>query len=77
MGFERLGSSTTRDRLHHRRLHFKKAALIQKPPDFPDDRRALLEDLSRGGIGDQIEIPLAITRFRILNTMPFVRQGAE
>ncbi len=64
-------------RLHHRRLHFEEAPAIEKPPNGRHDPRAGFEHLTRVGIDDQIEIPLAIPGLDVAEPVPFLGQRAE
>ena len=65
------------DRLHHRRLHFQESLLDQKGAHTADDAAAGDEDLMDGRVGDEVHVPLAVTRLDVRQPVPLLRQGAE
>ena len=77
VGLERLGGSTSRNRLHHRGLHLEEAALLEEASDLPHEETPLAEGLARGGIGDQVEVALAVAGLGILHAVPLVRKRTE
>ena len=77
MRAERFRRRAARHRLQHRRLHFEKAAIFHEPARFAHDGNALFKDASRLLVRQKIEIALAITRFHILQAMPFFRKRPE
>ena len=66
-----------RNQLQHRRLDLDEAAAIEELANAAHDRRAGLEDLTRFGVGDQVEIALAITGLQVGETVPLLRQRAQ
>ena len=60
-------------RLQNRRFHFKKSAVFEKTPCLAHNRGALQKNLTRPFVSQKIEIALAITRFEILESVPFLR----
>ena len=60
------------ERLHHGRLDFDEAALLQLPPQGRDDLRARHEHFAHFGIGDQVEIALAVARLHVLEAVPLL-----
>ncbi len=77
MGAERLGRRAARHRLQHRRFHFQKSAVFQKPAHLAHDQDPLLEDGARMLVREQIEIALPIARLHILQPVPFFRQRPQ
>ena len=63
--------------LQHRRLHFQEAARFQLAAQRRDDLRARDEHLADFGIGDQIEITLAVARLDIFQAMPLFRHREQ
>jgi hypothetical protein len=63
--------------LHHRRLDLEEAALAEEAPDVIDDAAPDLEDAPRLGVGDEVEVALAVARLDVLEAVPLLRQGAE
>ena len=64
-------------RLHHRRFHLDESARFQLPPQRSDQARARHEHLAHRGIGDQVQIALAVTRLHILQAVPLLRHGKQ
>ena len=77
MRAERLGRRAARDRLQHRRFHFEKTALLHETPDLAHDRDSFLENVARLLVRQQIEITLPVTRFDVLQAVPFFRQRPQ
>ena len=77
VGLERLGSSTARNRLHHRRLHFHVASQVEEAPDFLQDVGALKKDLPNGLIGHEVEVALAVADLGVFQPMPFAGRGSQ
>ena len=74
---ERTRRGAAVERLHHRRLHFDEAARFQLPAQRRDDSRARDEDLAHVGIGDQIQIALAVARLHVFQAVPLLRHGEQ
>ena len=64
-------------RLHHGGFHFDEAARFQLPPQRGDNARAPNEDVAHGGIGDQIQIALAIANLHVLQAVPLFGHGEQ
>ena len=77
MGLERLRRRAAGNRLHHRRLDFHEAAVVEKIPDLVDDLAALEEHFLHLRIRDQIEVTLAIANFGVFEPVPFRRRRAQ
>ena len=77
MGLEGFGCGSSRNRLHHRGLDFQESPLVEESPDLAHDCGALEKDFARGGVGDQIQVALAIAGLRILNAVPLVGKWAQ
>ena len=77
VGDEGAGQSAPGGRLQHRRLHLDKAALVEELPDGGDDPAAHLEDLLDLGVGDEVQVALAVAFFDVAEAVPFLRQGLE
>src|ERR1700690_1940258 len=67
----------TRERLHHRRLHFDEAAIVEVATDVADDFRPRIEDLLDVVIDDQIDVALAVALLDVSEAVPFLRQRPE
>ena len=50
--YERTRRGATKDRMHHRRLHFEVASRVEKMPYFADDLRAANENLTAAFVHD-------------------------
>ena len=70
-------SGTARDRMHHRRLDFEVAADDEEFADRLDDLRALDENLARSGVGDQVEVALAVALLLVGDAVEFLGQRAQ
>src|SRR6476619_4054479 len=77
MRHERTRKSAARNRLHHRRLDFEKAASNQKLANCRDDAATDFEDLTCIRVDDQIEITLAVADLDVLQSVPFFRQRQQ
>jgi len=65
------------DRLQHRRFHLDEAAGFQLPADGRNDFRARDENVAHFGVGDQIEIALAVARLDVFETVKFFRHREQ
>ena len=65
------------ERLHHGRFHFDEAARFELPPQRGDDLRARDEHLAHFGIGDQIEVALAVARLHVFQAVPLLGHGEQ
>jgi len=63
--------------MHHGRFHFHEAFFLHKAAEFAHDEAALLENLSRPRIHDEVNIPLAVARLHVLEPVIFFGQGAH
>ena len=77
LGDERRGRRAAGNRLHHRRFHFHITAVVEKAPDFADNRAALQEHVLHAGIGNQIEVTLTVADFRVFQPVPFAGRRAQ
>src|SRR5205807_6108194 len=64
-------------RLQNRRLHFRKTAILQKPANFAHQRDPFLKCFQRLLVRNKIDITLSMTRFDILQAVPFFRWRPE
>src|SRR5438874_11106063 len=68
-GFARRAAS---DCLPNWRLYLDKAALLQEAPGFADNSDPFLKHRARMLVGEKIEIALPVTRYDVLQSMPFL-----
>jgi len=66
MSDKRPGNGASGDRLHHRRLDFKKTVVVEIIADIPDQHVPLPEDLPDLSVGDKVHITLPVAQFYIL-----------
>ena len=62
-------SSTTVERLKHRRLDLNEVRVIERAPNARDHLGARHEAIARLGVGHQIEVALAMPNFNVLQSM--------
>src|SRR5689334_170906 len=74
---ERTCSGSAVNGLHHRSFDFEKAAGVQLPAERRDELRPGDEHLAYIRIRDQVEIPLPVARFHILQPVPLLRHGMQ
>ena len=60
------------ERLHHGRLDFDEAAFLELPAQGRDDAGARDENVAHFGIGDQVEIALAVAGLDVLEAVPLL-----
>ena len=77
VGDERPRRGAPVDRLHHGGFHFDEAAGLELPAQRGNDLGAGDEDLAHVGVGDQVEIALAVARFHVLQAVPLLRHGEQ
>ena len=77
MGDERLGRRTTGDSVHHGRLDLGEIAVIKEVPDVLDNLGTGDENVARGVVHDQIQVPLAVTRLLVSETVEIGRQRVQ
>ena len=65
------------ERLHHGRFHFDEAAASSCRRSEAMMLRARHEDLAHFGIGDQIEIALAVAGLHVFQAVPFLGHGEQ
>ena len=65
----RPGRRAAVERLHHRSLDFDEAARFELPPQRADDAGARGEDREHLGIGDQVEVALAVAQLDVLQAV--------
>ena len=65
MGDERPGGRTTVQRLQHRCLDLQESPAFQRRAQFPQDRDACSRHLAGLGPHDEVDVPLADTRFLV------------
>ena len=71
------GNSTTRRRLHHRRLDFEVVLRVEECPNVRDDRRTRPEDLAARLVHDQVHIALPVTRLHVRQSVEFFGQWSQ
>src|SRR5215468_4127829 len=77
MGYERTRRRSPGNPLHHRCFHFQEIPFLEKAPQETHDVRTFLEKLSYFRIDHQIDIPLAIARLNIRETVPLFGQRSQ
>ena len=60
--------------LHHRRFHFKIAALVKEPAQRLERLGALDEDFARFEVGEQVHIALAVAQLHVGQAVKLLRQ---
>src|ERR1700757_338362 len=73
MSLKRLSRSTAGHRLHHRRFHLDKTAVIKELPDLTEHPAPDQECPPRLRICDQVKITLAVPDLDIGDAMPLIR----
>ena len=73
---KRCGRSTSWNVLHHRRLNFEEASILQVTADLRDHEAARHEDVTTAFVADKIEVTLAVFDLAILHAVELVRHGA-
>ena len=76
-GLEGIGDGAAGHGLQHRRLHLEIAARLQEAADERQDAAARVEDLAHLGIGDQVEVALAVAHFDVAEPVPLFRQRMQ
>ena len=71
---ERPRRGAARNRMHHRRLNFEIAALVQELAQCRDDARAGAEHFADGGVHDEVEIALPIAGLQVREATVLLRQ---
>jgi hypothetical protein len=71
VGLEGLGRGAAIDRMQHRRLDLHEAVVFHEAADAGDDLRALLETQLRIGVGQDVEMALAVAQFDVGQPVPF------
>ena len=77
MRHERARERAAGDGLHHRRFDLEESAPDEELANRRDDPASHLEHASRVGIDDQVEIPLAVADFDVLQPVPFLWQREQ
>src|SRR6267143_1698130 len=63
--------------MHHRCFHFDVASPVEKLPQLLDDPRTRHEHLPRLLVGDQIKVPLPVTKLDVRQPVPLLRQRQQ
>src|ERR1039457_6634966 len=63
--------------MHHRRLDFDEAIVVEESPHRLHHFGAFQEDLAHAGIHRQVNVAAAIARFHVLQAVPFFGQGKQ
>ena len=74
---EGAGGGAAGDGLHHGSFDFNEVAVGEEGADGGDDLRAEEEGVHRFGVGEEIDVTLAIAEFGIGEAVEFVRRGQE
>src|SRR5438067_605994 len=74
---KRLGRGSTGDGLQDRRLHFQKAAFLEKAPGLANNRDPFFKHSPGALVGEKIEIPLPVARFDVLQSVPLFRERPQ
>jgi hypothetical protein len=77
VGGERPRRRPANDRLQHRRLHLQEASVVEELADGADDGGPLAEYLPHLGVGDEIDVALAVAQLHVLQAVPLLRQRAH
>ena len=77
MGHKRPCRCAARHRMHHGCFNFKIVVIQHVLPNKADNAAALAKQIPDFGIGDQVEITLAIAGFNIGEAVPFFRQRQQ
>src|SRR6185503_4897945 len=77
MCFERFGRRTSSHCLQNWRLHFNKTPVLKKAPGFANDGDPFFEYRARTFVCEKIKITLPVTRFGVLQSMPFFRERSQ
>ena len=77
MGHEGARGGAAVERLHHGGFDFDEAAGLELAAQRADDPRARDEDLAHLGIGDEVEIALAVADFDVLQAVPLFGHGEQ
>ena len=72
VGDEGLGGGPAGRWLEHRRLDLQEAALVQEAADGGDDAAAELEDVAHLGVGDEVQVALAVAHLDVLEAVPLL-----
>ena len=59
------------------RIDFKKPAFVEKSANAGDHPAALDESVGDLGVGDEVEVPLAVAYFHISEAVPFLRKRSH
>ncbi len=71
------GRGAAGNRLHHRRLHFHEAAIVELPAQLAHELRARAEHGARIVVDDEVDVALAIARVDIREAVPLVGQRSQ
>ena len=77
VGDERPRERAAGDRLHHRRLDLEEAARREEAAEGLEEQRALPEDVAGLGVGDQVEVALAVAALDVLQAVPLLGQRLQ
>ena len=66
---ERLGCRAAADRVEQGRLDLEEVEPIEKAPQGLDDDCAGAEDLGDGGVGEEVDVPLAVPLLDVLEAV--------
>lgn len=77
VGDERLGSRTSGNGVHHRRLDLGEVTVIEEVTDILDNLGAGDKHIPRLVVHDQIQVPLAVALLLILEAVVFGREGVQ
>ena len=77
MRLERPGVRAAGNRVQHGRFHFQEIVLHHEVANAADGFAARLETLTRGFVGDQVDVALAVFDFLVMHAVEFVGQGTQ
>src|SRR6266540_4546841 len=77
MCFEGFGRGTSGYRLQDWRLHFNEAPFLEEAPGFANNGDPFFEHRARTFVGEKIKITLPVTRFDVLEPVPFFRERPQ
>ncbi len=77
VGDEGAGGGAAGRGLEDGRLDLQEAALVQEAADGGDDAAAQAEEVSHLGVGDEVEVALAVADLDVLQAVPLLGRRAE
>ena len=77
VGLERPRRGTAGDDVHHRRLDLEEAVVLEEAAQRRHQPRPRLEHLPRLGVGDEVEVALAVARLDVGQAVELLRQRAQ